>query len=139
MRLFRFSQRATAFLAVVALVWAALAPTLVQAARAAPSGWLQVCGASGMVWVALPDKVSPGQDAEGGHKVPGLKAMAECPWCTHHAGHTGLPPRGGVFIGSMGARADWEPVRVHLQTSAPRWGVLSRAPPLDRSFSLSRV
>ena len=59
MRLTRTTHRFAAWLAMLAMLLGALAPTVAQAVVAAQGGpgWVQVCSASGMVWVtpgALP-------------------------------------------------------------------------------------
>ena len=75
-------------LAMLALVLSALAPTLAQAVVASSdrSDWVQVCSASGMVWVRL-DATT--QAPEG---LPAADMGTPCPWCQLHSPGAGLPP-----------------------------------------------
>ncbi len=91
----RTHTRLSAWLAMLALVWGALAPTLAQAVvRDAPgpdSGWVEVCRSTGMVWVHL----DTGVQREGEHPAAPesmAHAMADCVWCSVHGSAAGLPP-----------------------------------------------
>lgn len=79
------------WLALLAMLWGALAPTLAQAVvRAGPTpgeGWVAVCSVSGMVWI----EVASG-DTRSGDPSPGASGSQHCPWCCLHGGAAGLPP-----------------------------------------------
>jgi hypothetical protein len=85
----RPTHRLVAWLAALALLLGALAPAVAQGLVEArgESGWVQVCSASGMLWVQI--------DADAGTGAPG-EPMADgaghCPWCKLGGGATGLPP-----------------------------------------------
>lgn len=118
----RLHRRLAAWLAIGALLLAGLLPAAVQAAvgGAGKAGWVEICSASGMVWVkadAGPD--SPEHPAE---------AAQHCPWCNLHGGG-GLPPAnaGAAFLnaGAGAVPAFVAPAPRPAQPPATR----SRAPP----------
>jgi len=82
----RFQRRLTAWLAVLVLASATLAPTLVQAAVSATYRglWVQVRSASGMVWIQ-----ADGAGADGSSSAPGCLPASDmgmqCPWCQRHS------------------------------------------------------
>lgn len=91
MSLLRVRRRFVAWLAMLALLVTALAPTLTQAmvSGGERDGWLQICSVSGMVWVkadtANPDEQQPASGSSQGD------ASQHCAWCTLHGGMAGLP------------------------------------------------
>lgn len=91
MAFLRLHRRLTAWLAMLALVLGALAPTVTQAMvdSGERDGWLQICSVSGMVWVkadaAQPDDQKPASGA------PMDNSAQHCAWCTLHGGAAGLP------------------------------------------------
>lgn len=92
MPLSRIQRRFTAWLAMLALVLAALAPTVAQALVAGSdrSDWVQICSATGMVWVQADDAAD---DAAGDTQSAPLADMGmQCPGCSLHSPVTGLPP-----------------------------------------------
>ncbi len=120
----RLHRRFAAWLAIWALLVAALWPALVQAAVAGSdkSGWIEVCSASGMVWVKADGSSEP-QDH------PASDASSHCNWCSLHGGG-GLPPH---HAEAVGVTAGTNEVPAFL-TAAPRpaqpLAKRSRAPPL---------
>ncbi len=90
----RATHRFAAWLAMLAMVLSALAPTVAQAVVAAKGGpdWMQVCSASGMVWVQA-DALEHGADAAaaGDSKKAMADAARHCPLFNLH-GAAGLPP-----------------------------------------------
>lgn len=73
-------------LALLALLWAALAPTLARAWAGEPRAGerVQICTSTGMAWVTL--------DAAGDAAPDeGAAAAMACDWCLLHGG-LGLPP-----------------------------------------------
>lgn len=91
MRLSPSTHRLAAWLATLAMLMGALAPAVAQVVVdvRGGAGWVQVCSASGMLWVQLDT------DADSGHGAPN-EPMADgsghCPWCKLGGGVTGLPP-----------------------------------------------
>jgi hypothetical protein len=83
----RVQRRLSAWLAMLALGLAALAPTLAQAVVASSdrSDWVQVCSATGMVWVQADHAAGDTQSA------PAADMGMQCPWCSLHSPATGLP------------------------------------------------
>lgn len=84
----RHRMRSLAWIACLAMLAAALMPSLAHARKAAlglPSGLFEICTAAGLRSLALPDAGTP---------APSQAAMAaDCPFCLPHgqAGHA-LPP-----------------------------------------------
>lgn len=116
----RVHRRFTAWLAMLALVLAALAPTLAQAVVAGSdrSDWVQICSATGMVWVQA-------DQAAGDMESAPLADMGmQCPWCSLHSPATGLPPA----LGSGVAAAAPASLPQAVTAAAPPVGVWIAAP-----------
>ena len=126
MPLTRVQRRFTAWLAMLALVLGALAPTLAQAVVASSdrSDWVQICSATGMVWV----KADPA--AADTERAPMADMGIQCPWCSLHSPAAGLPPAPALGFTS----AALAPLAGGLVASPPPAGVWiaapARAPPL---------
>ena len=92
MPLSRFQRRFTAWLAVLVLALATLAPTLAQAVLVSSDrgGWVQVCSASGMFWVQA-DGAGLGGPLPAPEGSPMADAGMQCPWCQLHSPVAGLP------------------------------------------------
>jgi hypothetical protein len=88
MSLTRAQRCFTAWLAMLALVLGALAPTLAQAVVKVSdrSDWVQICSTTGMAWV----KAEP--VAADSETAPMADMGMQCPWCSLHSPVTGLPP-----------------------------------------------
>jgi hypothetical protein len=120
----RLHRRFAAWLAIWALLVAALWPALVQAAvgGAGKSDWIEVCSASGMVWVKADGSTEP-QDHRAQDK------SQHCDWCSLHSG-SGLPPDHADMPGLV---ADTRAIPA-FHATAPRpaepLATRSRAPPL---------
>lgn len=131
MLLSRLHRRITAWLALLALVVGALAPTVAQAMVAAGdrAEWLEVCSVSGMVWIkADTGEISQQQpDGSGSSGAP----SQHCPWCTLHGGAAGLPPAAAMH-GELPARlTDLPPAFYRAPLATTAWApAQSRAPPL---------
>lgn len=75
------------------MVLSALAPTVAQAmvAVAEKGQWVEVCSASGMVWLK-----ADGTDAANDSAPVQGQSVADmgkhCPWCSFHGAVAGLPP-----------------------------------------------
>ena len=128
MRLTRTTHRLAAWLAMLAMLLGALAPTVAQAVVAAQGGpgWVQVCSASGMVWVQTDAIDGDNAVADVGKSM--ADASRHCPWCNLH-GAVGLPPASvQTPLLAPGAEPLPEPFRSALP--APPWpAAQSRAPP----------
>lgn len=127
---FRLYRRFIAWLAMLALVLGALAPTVTQAmvSHGERDGWLQICSVSGMVWVkadaAQPDDQQPASGA------PQSNVSQHCAWCTLHGGAAGLPAADlpsvlPVHLIELPPAFFFEPIAAALWAPAQ-----SRAPPL---------
>lgn len=84
-----FHRRFSAWLALLAVLWGALVPTLAQAMVSSSDrqGWVEVCSASGVLWV----RVDGGAESPSGQSGSMADAAAHCPWCPMQ-GAAGLPP-----------------------------------------------
>lgn len=105
---------------MLALVLAALAPTLAQAVVTASdrSDWVQVCSATGMAWIKA-------DHAAGDTESAPLADMGlQCPWCSLHSPTTGLPP--AVTSGVAAAVA--APLPGGFMAAAPPVGMWTAAP-----------
>ncbi|PZO11910.1 MAG: DUF2946 domain-containing protein [Burkholderiales bacterium] len=82
-------RRCAAWLALLAVLWGALVPTLAQAAVSTSSrqGWVEVCSASGVLWM----RVDGGAQSPTSQPGSMADASAHCPWCPMQ-GAAGLPP-----------------------------------------------
>ncbi|MGQ3002892.1 MAG: DUF2946 domain-containing protein [Hydrogenophaga sp.] len=130
MRFPRTTHRFAAWLAMLAMLLGALAPTVAQAVVAAQGGpgWVQVCSASGMVWVQA-DAI----DGDNAAMADVGKSMADasrhCPWCNLH-GAVGLPPASSMPTLVLAPRAEPPPEPFRSALPAPPWpAAQSRAPP----------
>lgn len=126
MHLHRLLRRGTAWIALLAVCFGALAPALSQAtlqARGADAaGWVQVCSASGITWVR-----SDGGDAAGEHPADGALV---CPWGVISAGAAGMPPVHALVLPEAGPLAEPRVALPGVPASAPRLHAPARAPPL---------
>jgi len=125
----RVHHRFTAWLALLAMVLGALAPTVAQAmVRSSDRAqWVEVCSASGMAWVKT-DAVAQ-QTADG--DAPATGAFPSCPWCTLHSGAAGLPPVTAAAE-PLPRQTDQPPAFYRAVSLSGTWAVAhARAPPLS--------
>lgn len=121
-------RRFAAWLALLAVLWGALVPTLAQAAVSGSSrqGWVEVCSASGVMWVRFDGATA----SSTGQSAPMADASAHCPWCPMQ-GAAGLLPELALVVPVSGQG----PVPTTAFTSAHPASVWSsahsRAPPTD--------
>eukprot|EP01136_Pigoraptor_vietnamica_P016485 Opistho-1_new@60513 len=87
----RVHRRFTTWLALLAVVLGALAPTVAQAVVASSdrAAWVEICSVSGMVWVKADTGERAGVEHDG--PAPMGDAAQHCAWCSLH-GAAGLPP-----------------------------------------------
>lgn len=129
MLLTRLHRRFTAWVALLALVLGALAPTVTQAMVAGGdrAEWLEVCSVSGMVWVKA-DTGEVAQQPDG--NAPMVEASQHCPWCTLHGGVAGLPTS-QAQLPLPPRLTDLPPAFYRAPLSATVWAsAQSRAPPI---------
>lgn len=129
MLLSRLQRRITSWVALLALVWGALAPAVTQAmvAGSERADWLEVCSVSGMFWVKADTGEVTRQSPEG--SVPTDGVVQHCPWCTLHSGASGLPAAQTEL--DLTNRMDERPAALMEapRAAAPRTPAQSRAPP----------
>lgn len=126
----RLHRRVTTWLALLAVVLGALAPTVTQAMVAGQpkADWLEICSVTGMVWVqpdtgatadALPDDSAP------------QAATPHCSWCMLH-GAAAAPWPAAEFSPPLPDRLTDLPPAFYLapQTASVWLPTQSRAPPL---------
>lgn len=115
---------------MLAMVLSALAPTLAHAwvAAADDGQWIEVCSASGMVWLRA-DGAGTSADAAGSTDMPMGDMAQHCPWCSTHGTTTGVPSGAPLAV-----------VAAQVREALPAWlggafpeqavpGALARAPP----------
>jgi len=133
MSLYRVHRRIAAWLAMLALVMSALAPTIAHAwAAAADDGLLiEVCSASGMVWLKA-DRLdaSASQSSDRDQDTPMADMGKHCPWSGVHAPMAGLLPAAAAGANAL---ADGFFQAVGTDVDLPgqiQRGARARAPPL---------
>ena len=119
-------RRFAAWLALLAMLWGALVPTLAQAAVSGSDrqAWVEVCSASGVLWV----RVDGGAASPTGQPGTMADASAHCPWCPLQ-GAAGLPP--GLTMPPPVSAPDGTPAAAFTSARpAALWTpAQSRAPP----------
>jgi hypothetical protein len=120
----RVHRRFAAWLAIWALLVAALWPALVQAVvgGAGKSEWIEVCSASGMVWVKADGSSEP-QDH------PAQDKAGHCDWCSLHTA-AGLPPVHSDTPGLTAGGSEIPAFHAVAPRPAQPLATRSRAPPL---------
>ncbi len=87
---------------MLAMVLGALAPAVAHAwvAAADEGQWIEVCSASGMVWLK-----AEGPDASADQAMDPDMPMADmslhCPWCSFHGSSVALPPVASEAVAAM--------------------------------------
>lgn len=118
---------------MLAMVLGALAPTVAHAwvAAADEGQWIEVCSASGMVWLkagALDGSEDPATDT--GTDMPMADMSAHCPWCSFHGPSAALPPvapETAAIVQAGYAMPGWrDQAWLHQQVTI----ALARAPPV---------
>jgi len=126
----RTRRQLTAWLAMLVMVFGALAPAVAQAVVASSdrTDWVEVCSASGMLWVRADTGESAGAEHDG--PVPMSDASQHCPWCSLHGGAADLPPV--IAVAEPPPRqTDLLPTFFRAVTLSGTWAVAhARAPPL---------
>jgi hypothetical protein len=121
-------QRVSAWIATLAILLAALAPTISQAAYhvSGDASWLEVCTAYGMQRVAV------GEDPPSPDDAAGLLAE-HCSYCSFHSGCAALTSRAVARAVSPDARAAVTARSVHIPRPLLAWAASRpRAPPANR-------
>lgn len=123
----RRHPRAPLVLAMLALLWATLAPTLARAwVPPAPGQAVQMCTSTGMAWVVVDPEPGP---------VSAASMAAACDWCVLHGGAwlpptaAGLPRWAIASPGHAHAVQDAAPMR----SSGFWWRPQPHAPPVARA------
>jgi hypothetical protein len=126
----RLRRRFAAWLAIVAMLLGALAPTIAQARMGGSdrADWLEICTTTGMVWVqADTGEVVRSVDGQPADAAGGM----HCPWCTLHGGASGLPPAEAVAVLPL-SPAEQPPALYRAPSTGTVWATArSRAPPLS--------
>ncbi|WP_185969526.1 DUF2946 family protein [Tepidimonas aquatica] len=127
MNALRRHPRAPLVLAMLALLWATLAPTLARAwVPPAPGQAVQICTSTGMAWVVVDPEPGP---------VSKASMAAACDWCVLHGG-AWLPPTSGGWAHGVLTSASCDDA---VQDAAPQpaasawWRPQPHAPPTARA------
>lgn len=124
----RATRRLAAWLTMFVMVFGAFAPTVAHALVAAKGGpdWVQVCSASGMVWVQIDEDGAHGLNDSGDKSL--ADAPRHCPLFNLH-GTAGLPPAPQPSL-ALAPRAGQPPAPEPPVLAAAFWPASqSRAPP----------
>ena len=107
----------TAWLAVLAVFIAALAPTVSHALRGgAADGWAEICSAAGVRWINVdPTSKAPQQKAPVGH------SLEHCPYCSIHVATLGMPPVSASFVMAIDPTRSAIPVELPLPPEFDSW------------------
>jgi hypothetical protein len=86
------TRQFAAWIACLAILLAALAPSIshaLAAAKGSDFSWMEICSTTGAKFVKVTDSQNPVKSS-----TPAEKAMhsEHCPFCLTHAGSFGLPP-----------------------------------------------
>jgi len=112
---------AYAWLAVMAVLFNALAPTVSHALSRIDVAQADICTAMGEPMAAMPGH--PASD-----KL--MKGMNDCGYCATHAGSFGLPPTAGFALALFESHATHPFLFFHAPHPLPVWTApQSRAPP----------
>lgn len=125
----RHRQRLASWIALLALVLGALAPTLSRAMAWAASDTLPF----GVVCSADPDARAPGvAAAEPGTGQHHASVFEHCPFCSIHAPDLALPPRAAVMLPLQGLAAAEPELFLRAPRTLHAWASAQpRAPPLS--------
>jgi hypothetical protein len=131
MSFYRLHRRIAAWLAMWAIALSALAPAVAQAmvAGSDDAQWMEVCSASGMVWLKVEGPAGTAEMANGGD-MPMGDMSKHCPWCSFHITGALASPVAGFASPALAM-----PHVVPVYTERPPLGQLwvihqARAPPL---------
>jgi len=124
------TQRLAAWIACIAILLAALAPSVSRVLAAAPSSnmsWIEICSATGSKFVKVLDDRAAGKVSKASEKS--LHAN-DCPYCLTQAASFALPPNSAFVVPVMVSNT----LQPSLFFQAPRplfiWAsAQSRAPP----------
>jgi hypothetical protein len=131
-------QRFASWVAMLAIVFASLAPTLSHAiaTESAPlTLWQEICTAQGTKFISSvvtlsSEQVDKQQDSQS--MQPHVGALEHCPFCFNHAGAISLPPGNHVlFVAELNAT---HALDVYQSPAVQRYfqsAHLSRAPPFS--------
>lgn len=130
----RVHRRLTAWLALSAMLLGAVSPAVAQVLVAFSSDriqWVEVCSASGMVWVKADagSVANAPQAGNEGQRPVDHAASTHCPWCRLH-GSEAAPPSATPVCQALPRQTDAPRTGYHAVTPADTWLPLqARAPP----------
>jgi len=93
MRMTHAMHRITSWIAICAILMAALAPTIshaIAAATDAPNNWAEICSVNGSKLIEI--RTVSGNDHQTPQPVNHTTHFEHCPFCMMHALSLGMPP-----------------------------------------------
>jgi hypothetical protein len=93
MKMSHAMHRLTSWIAICAILMAALAPTIshaIAAASDAPNNWIEICSVNGSKLVNIGDEI--GNNHQPQEPVNYSTHFEHCPFCMMHAISLGMPP-----------------------------------------------
>ncbi len=107
----RSQQRLISFIALAAMLFASLAPTIshaLEAQKGSQTLWQEVCGAQGIKFIPAALTASNADASKQNDSQPNKMGMhfEHCPYCFSHAGSVGLPASStALFLAEINAVA----------------------------------
>lgn len=129
MKLTSTIRKFTAWIACLAILMAALAPSVshaLAAVKGGNGGWIEVCSVVGAKLVKVGDKQNPASAPATDKAIH----SEHCPYCFTHAGPAGLPPSAIAILPFV--NASYPLPSLFYQSSSPLFAWVSaqpRAPP----------
>ena len=124
MRTLRVHRRLHTWIAALAILLAAIAPSLSHALGTAETGsWFEICSSQGSKWIA--------DDPDGSPLAPAAGHVLEhCPYCSMHAPALGLPPAPGLLPLRIEGHGEFPPTFYAAPHTLHAWvSARPRAPP----------
>lgn len=116
----------TSWLATLALLLAALAPSISMALDPGNSRWAEICTATGSKWVA-----DDGSIADTAPVPAGAHTFEHCPYCSLHASTLAMPPASVAIVPPAQAGCPVAVADPAVPRPRPAWvSAPPRAPPL---------
>jgi hypothetical protein len=129
MRIRRHTKQFTAWLACIAILLAALAPSISHALPAASgtnSFWAEICSSTGPKMM----KMAKGHGSNSSSPAEKGMHFEQCPFCLAHAGSFGLPPSPGFTFPVVNGTFELPPLLYRSPRPLFMWAApQSHAPP----------
>ena len=125
------TRHVAAWIACIAMLFAALAPSIALAFPVSTGEpVMQICSVDGMAAAAKVDKLAKADPAASKSSAADQVHVKHCPLCVNHAGAMALPPAANSSIVAMPAQAFYPDLFFQSPRPLAIWAAAqSRAPP----------